>query len=432
MAVEDQPVPRPRQGGRPGRSATIDEALDALPDGGRVYVAAGCGVPTQLLDAMAERPDRWTALEILTDYLLEPLRLFRHAPQPFRLTSLQPSRAVDPMREAGALATVPSSLRHYGRLTSPGGLLSLDAVVVQVAPPGPSGRFSLGTNVGIAIELMANSPLVIAEVNPRMPYTFGAGEIDRDEIDLLVDVDHPLVELLPVPVDETSATIGALVAGEIPDRATVQFGIGAIPTAALEALVGHRDLGLHGGMIGDAVIGLHESGALTGVDKATWPGRMVTGAVIGSAPVFEFVDRNPDVVMVPSTVSHGVDWLGRLERFCAINSAVEISLDGSINAEMAGDRVLSGPGGQPDYAIGAAESPGGVSIVAFPSTAGRSRRSRIVRRLTEGATVTVARSLADVVITEHGVARLRGRSLAGRAEALRAIADPAARPDLGI
>lgn len=429
MSIDEEQVPRPQRGGRPGRTVTMTEALDAIGDNSRVYVGGSCGVPTQIVEAMAAAPDRWTSLEILSDYLLEPLAIFDHAPEPFRLRTLQPSRAVEPLRQTAALVTVPTSLRHFGHLTAPDGPLPLAAAIVQVSPPGPDGRFSLGVHVGIAIEMMANAPLVIAEVNPQMPYTFGASEIELDEIDLLVEVDHPLVELAPTPVDETARTIGELIAAEIPDRAVVQFGIGAIPTAALGALSGHRDLGLHGGMIGDAVPQLFASGALTGAAKSTWPGRMVVGAVIGSMPSFEFVDRNPDVLMVPSTISHGVGALSQLEHFCAINSAVEVALDGSINAEMAGERVLSGPGGQPDFAIGAAESPGGVSIVAFPSTAGRSRRSRIVRQLPAGATVTVARSLADLVITEHGVARLRGRSLAERAEALRAIADPAARDE---
>ncbi len=411
--MTDQPIPRPRRSGRAGRSATVKQALAAIADGSRVYVEGGCGAPTGIVEAMAAEHDRWSSLEIVSDYLLEPLRIFDHPTDPFRLLTLQPSRAVDAMRTAGALSTIPSSLRHFARLTE------------------PDGRFSLGVSVGTPVEMIANAPLVIAEVNPRMPYTFGAGELDRDEIDLFVDADHPLVELPPSPVDGTAKVIGGLVAEQISDGSVLQFGVGAIPRAVLDALAGHRDLGIHGGMIGDTVIDLFASGALSGAAKTTWPGKMTVGAVLGSKPSFDFADRNTDLLMVPASISHGPVALSQIHRFVAINSAIEVALDGSINAETAGERVLSGPGGQPDYLIGAAESLGGKSVIALPATAGRDgSRSRIVERLAAGATVTVARSLADIVVTEFGVAMLRGRTLEQRAEALRAIAHPDLRADL--
>lgn len=425
VSMMDEPIPRPRRGGRPGTAVSMDDAIAAIPDRARVFVEGGCGAPTAMLSAMSENRHRWSAMDVVCDYLLEPLPIFANPPEPFRLVSLQPSRAVDAMREVGALATVPSSLRHFARLTEPAGPLPLDVAIVQVSPPGPEGRFSLGVSVGTPVEMIANAPLVIAEVNPTMPYTFGAGELDRDEIDLLVEVEHPLVELPSSPVDATATAIGLLVAGEIADRSVLQFGVGAIPKAVLDALGEHRDLGIHGGMIGDTVIDLYASGALTGAAKTTWPGKMTVGAVLGSTRSFEFANRNPDLLMVPASISHGPLALAAIDRFVAINSAVEVALDGSINAETAGARVLSGPGGQPDYLIGAAESAGGRSIIALPATAGRDgSRSRIVKSLSEGAVVTVARSLADLVVTEFGVARLRGRSLDERADALRAIAHP--------
>lgn len=429
--MTDQPIPRPRRSGRAGRSATVKQALAAIADGSRVYVEGGCGAPTGIVEAMAAEHDRWSSLEIVSDYLLEPLRIFDHPTDPFRLLTLQPSRAVDAMRTAGALSTIPSSLRHFARLTEPDGPLPIDAAIIQVSPAGPDGRFSLGVSVGTPVEMIANAPLVIAEVNPRMPYTFGAGELDRDEIDLFVDADHPLVELPPSPVDGTAKVIGGLVAEQISDGSVLQFGVGAIPRAVLDALAGHRDLGIHGGMIGDTVIDLFASGALSGAAKTTWPGKMTVGAVLGSKPSFDFADRNTDLLMVPASISHGPVALSQIHRFVAINSAIEVALDGSINAETAGERVLSGPGGQPDYLIGAAESLGGKSVIALPATAGRDgSRSRIVERLAAGATVTVARSLADIVVTEFGVAMLRGRTLEQRAEALRAIAHPDLRADL--
>lgn len=424
--------PRPRTGGRAGAVATMTQAMDALAGCRRIFVSGGCGAPTAVAEALVDARERWDRLELVSDYLLAPLPVFDHPGEPFHLISLQPSRAVDQMRIGGALGSVSSSLRHYAKLTRADGPLAIDAAVVQVSRPGPDGRFSLGVSVGTPVEIMANAPLVIAEVNPRMPYTFGAGELDRDEIDLLVDVEHALVTLPPSTVDATTASIGRLVADEIPDRSIIQFGVGAIPKAVLDALHGHRDLGVHGGMIGDEVVALHRSGAITGATRPTWPGKMVVGAVLGTEEAFAFADRNPELLMVPSAISHGPAALGALDRFVAVNSAVEVALDGSINAEMAGDRVLSGPGGQPDYLVGAAEAEHGRSIIALPATGGRDgSRSRIVSTFAAGTSVTSLRSFADLVITEHGVARLKGRTFAERAEALRAIADPAHRASLG-
>lgn len=431
MTMTDASVPRPRRGGRPGTAVTIDQAMAAIADGSRVFSGGGCGPPTGLLEAMVEARDRWTSLEIVCDYLLAPLPVFDYPNEPFRMISLHPSPATDKMRDGGALGTIPSSLRHYARYTDPEGPLPLDVALIHVSPPGPDGKFSLGAAVGTPIEMMANAPLVIAQVNPQMPYTFGAGEVDRDEIDLLVEVDHPLTELPPSDLNDTAKQIGALVAGQIPDRSVIQFGVGAIPKAVLLELSGHKDLGVHGGMVGDTIVDLYESGAITGAYKSTWPGKMVVGAVLGSAPSFAFVDRNPEVLMVPSSISHGVMALGKVDRFVSINSAIEVALDGSINAETAGGRVLSGPGGQPDYLIGAAEAAHGRSIIAMPSTAGRDgSRSRIVSKIDAAATVTVARSLADIIVTEFGVAHLKGKTLPQRAEALRAIAHPDLRSEL--
>ena len=175
-------------------------------------------------------------------------------------------------------------------------------------------------------------------------------------------------------------------------------------------------------MVSDGLIGLHASGALTGSKHPDFPGKIVTAMVGGTRPLLDFVDRNPDIVMVPPTITHGLAAIGRLDRFTAINSAIEVALDGSINSERVGDRVISGPGGSPDYAAIAHAAEGGRFIVALPSTAARGTVSRIVPELTVPA--TVAGPLVDVVVTEHGVADITGLNGTARADALRAIADP--------
>ncbi|MEM7273598.1 MAG: acetyl-CoA hydrolase/transferase C-terminal domain-containing protein [Actinomycetota bacterium] len=401
------------------------EALSLIPDRSLVYVPSLMGPPTALLEAMAAEPDRWTDLETAADYLIEPLPTFANAGAPFRHCSVQPSRALALVAEAGVLRTVSGTSSLFTSFFRPGGPLAVDVVVVQVRGPGPDGRFSLGTNGGTVAELVRTAPLVIAEINQAVPYTRGATECDRWDFDALVEVErHPLIELPTAPQTGVTERIGQAVASIVEDGATVEYGIGAIPDAALGALSGHRELGLHSGMLGDAVIDLVERGVMNGARKSLDRGLLVASAIVGSAAVADWVDGRDDVVVVASGYSHGVPVLARQARFTAINSAIEVGLDGAVNAEVAGDRVVSGPGGQPDFAAGAALAPGGRNIVALPATAQRGTRSRIVSGIDPGARVTVAHHLADHVVTEYGIADVRGVDAVDRAARLRAVAAP--------
>ncbi|MFT7599209.1 MAG: acyl-CoA hydrolase [Acidimicrobiales bacterium] len=409
---------------RQGKSATVEQAMAAIGNGDRVYLSPICAVPTTLVQALADHRDRWSSLELVTDYLVEPLAPFDFPGEPFSLTCLQPTGAVAKMREAGVLSTISAAYSQYFSLLRPGAPQAIDVAIVQVSPPGPEGRFSLGVSAGVSLELLRTAPLVIAEVNPQMPYTFGAGEVQRNEVDLLVDVDHPLIELAVPKPNEIAQTIGANAAAQVGDGAVLQFGIGAIPESILGALTDRKNLGLHGGMVGDTVIDLVESGALTGATKNIDRGLMVVTGVLGTRRSFDWAHRNRQIHTVPSSYSHGAVALARLENFVAINSALSVAADGSVNAEMAGDRVLSGPGGQPDFALGASISPSGQSIIALPSTAAKGIQSRLVRQLPAGASVTIPRYLVDTIVTEHGVAHLRGLPLEDRPAALAAIAHP--------
>lgn len=414
---------RPQRRGRTGRSVTMAQALDAVADKSRIYIPGGSAVPTAILDAMAADRDRWTAIEFVADYMLEPVAVFDHPNEPFTLTSLQPSRALAPMVEAGAFTSAASALTTWAGLLAPTGVLALNAAIIHVSSPGPDGRFSLGVNTVTPLNAMASSDLVIAQVNPQMPYTFGAAEIGRDEIDLLVEVDHPLVEFPEITPDELTLCVGANVAQQVVDGSMLQLGLGALPDVVCAELAQHHDLGIHSGMISDGVIGLQASGALTGSKHPDFPGKIVTAMIGGTRRLLDFVDRNPDIIMVPPAVTHGAAAIGCLEKFTAINSAIEVALDGSINSERIGGRVISGPGGSPDYAAIAHATEGARFIVALPSTAARGTMSRIVSAL--AGPPTVAGQYVDVVVTEHGVANISGLESAARPEALRAVADPA-------
>ncbi len=435
---------------RAGRSVTASEAVALIPDETIVYVTGLMGTPTKLVSAMADAFSSWRKVTTTSDYLLEPLATFVGPHDvaaerwPFHHVSVQPSGAIRGLA-ADRRRIVPAHSSQFYRLYKPGGPLAVDVALVQVSEPGPDGRFSLGVSGGAALEVICRAELVIAEVNAAMPWIRGPAAFERDAFDLLVEVEHPLLTLPAGPPPSKSAdgesipaAIGRHVASEIANGSTIEYGIGTIPDAAVEALAGHDGLGLHSGLIGDAAMALIDAGVMDGSAKSVDAGLHVASAVLGSARAVEWVRGRDDVVIVASNYSHGVPALSRQRGFVAVNSAIEVSLDGSVNAEQIGDRVVSGPGGQPDFAAGAALSADGLSIVALPSTTGPSRSdldapsiSRIVRQLSGTVPVTVPRYLADRVVTEHGVARLRGVDGRVRAERLAAIAAPDHRPGLG-
>jgi acyl-CoA hydrolase len=400
---------------RAGRRSTLREAVAAIPDGARVFVAPAGGTPVGLLTEVDRQRERWRSLELVAGYLFAPLPVFEHPGEPFTFASTQPSAATRALAAAGQLRIVPARYSDYGGLFAPESPLAVDAMVCQVSPPGPDGRVSLGVSVGANVDVLATTPLVIAQVNPRMPYTFGDGELPVSAFDHLVDVDEPVLELATGRADEVTATIARHAAALVPDGSTVQFGIGALPDAVLGALGDRRDLRVHGGMVSEPCIDLVERGAVIG--------ELTAAEAIGGRRLYDWVDRNPRVRLVRSGISHGALALGAAPNFVAINSAVEVALDGSVNSEVAAGRVISGPGGSPDFSFAASAAAGGRLILALPSTAGNGA-SRIVRRIEPPAPVTLPNYLADHVVTEWGVASLRGVPLAERARLLTEVAHP--------
>ena len=426
-STDFEPYLAPSRGERTGRRVEIATALASIGDGARVYIGNACSVPLQLLDEVIAERGRWSDLEIVFGIQVAEIPLMKHAGAPFRFTTLQPNPNLRAASEAGAVTAIPARISDVPTLFTPFGVYPVDAVLVQVSAPGPEGRFSLGTSTGMAIDAVRSAPLVIAQVNQEMPYTFGAGELRRDEFDYLVEMDGPLVELKRAPPGPVEEAIAEQVVALVPDEATLQFGIGAVPEAISARLGQRRDLGMHSGMISDGVIELVESGALTDRRKSMDRGTMITGELMGTRRLFDWAHRNPLVRMAPPAYTHGLAVLSRCHRFTAINSAVEVSQYGDVNGESIAGRLISGPGGQPDFAEGALRCAEGLSIVALPSTAAAGKVSRIVPRVD---TVTVPRHQVDRVVTEYGVAALHARPLPDRAAAMRAIAHPDFRASL--
>ena len=298
-----------------------------------------------------------------------------------------------------------------------------DCVLIQTAPPDARGYLSLGVSVSLSLPAAREAPLVIAQVNPRMPRTRGNAWLHQSQIDVCVEVDEPLIEYPPPVVGDVERAIGRHVAALVPDGATVQVGVGAIPQAVLEALGDHRDLALHSLLV-DGGIALIERGVVTGARKRIRRGRMDIAEVMGTRRLFDFVHDNPAVNMETSAFTHDPAVISGLDRFVSINSALEIDLGGQVTAESLGARQVAGIGGQFDFVLGASRAAGGVSIIALPSTGRDGAVSRIVPQLAAGAAVTTPRFLADYVVTEQGAARLRGLSDRARATALAAVAHP--------
>ncbi len=331
------------------------------------------------------------------------------------------------LARAGLLDIVPC---HYSELPAlfREGRQPADVVLLQ-AVEAADGRLFLGMANDHQIDAARRARLVIAEINDRVPETPGS-ELPADiRIDLMLRSSRPPAMLAPSALGETEAAIARRVASLVPDGATIELGIGALPDAILATLTGHRDLGIHSGMLGDGVVTLAQSGALTNARKPIDRGITIGGLLFGTERLFDFAHRNPALRLMPPAYTHGHQVLRQLPDFIAINSAIEADLTGQVNGESLGGAYLGAVGGQVDFLRGALAAPRGRSIIALPATARGGSVSRIVARLGDGA-VTSLRSDMDAIVTEHGAAELRGLSLAQRVRRMIAIAAPRFREEL--
>ena len=413
--------------GRAFEQATPADAVGRLRAGMKVLLPCGSGDPSALLAEILRQADRLAPLTLMGGLRLDdyPFAAPAYAGK-IRFATWHMSPRLAEAAARGDVDFVPARYFDTVSLFAAGGPWSPDAVLVHTAPPDRGGYLSLGVSVSYALSAARRAPLVIAQVNPRMPRTLGNAFVHRSQVDVWAEVDHALLEYPPTPVGEIERRIAGHVAELIPDGATVQVGVGAIPQAVMEALGGKKDLGVHSLLV-DHMLPLVRSGVITNARKRLHPGRMDVGEIMGTAALFQWSHENPLVNMEPSDVVHDPQVVGGLGDFVSVNSALEVDLLGQVNAESVDGRQVTGIGGQFDFVLGAARAQGGRSIIALPATAAKGARSRIVGRLGSGARVTTPRYLADYVVTEHGVAALRGKSDAGRARELLHVADPAFR-----
>ena len=323
------------------------------------------------------------------------------------------------LAKAGKLDILPV---HYSQIPAllQSGRLKVDVLMLQLAPADAAGNYSLSMAHDYLMLALDAARVVIAEVNEQAPWTFGERPVREDDLDYIVRTSRPPLELHQPQPGEAELGVARQVAGLIEDGATLQFGLGALPEAILAALADRRDLGIHSGAIGDKAADLMEAGVITNARKSIDRGVTVASVMFGTRRIQQFCHRNPAVQFRSNAYTHNAEVLARIERFTALNTAIEVDLSGQINAEIAGGVYVGAVGGAVDFLRGAQRSKGGLPIIALPSTAGKS--SRIVAKLS--GPVSTPRSDAGFIVTEYGVADLRGAPLSERARLMIAIAHP--------
>lgn len=393
--------------------------------GDHVLWGQAAGEPPSLVEALVVQRRALGPLSVFLGTGLGRALRPEHADR-IRMRGLGGLGTARALASAGALEVLPLHGGQVGRLLA-SGRMRCDVVLLMLGPAGPDGTHSLGCAVDYLDAAVAAARTVVAEVSPRVPFTFGHHAIPASRLNAVLETDRAPFGAPPPRIGAAGRAIAAHVAALVEDGSTIQTGLGELPEAILDGLGSHRDLGLHSGILGDAAMRLMQRGALTNARKPIDTGRSVSTTLVGSEGLYAFAHRNAEVLLRPSGYTHADAVLARLPRFVALNSAVEVDLTGQVNAEQAGGAVVGGIGGQADFARAASRSPGGCSVIALPATAS-SGASRIVSRLS--GPVTTPRADVDVVVTEHGAADLRGCTLSERRRRLAAIAPAEAREGL--
>lgn len=332
-----------------------------------------------------------------------------------------------PLSRHGLLDVLPVQYSRLERLLIRGAI-PCDVAFVQLSPPDAQGRMSPGVLNDYIRAAMDRARVVVAEINTQVPWTPCDDPLTAADIDIAIETDRPLVAIAPPAIGDVERAIARHAGAFVSDRAVIQSGLGAIPEAVLEGLKDRRDLGVHAGMISDAIADLMACGAVTNAYKEHEAGVTIAGTLVGSERLFRFVDRNPAIRLVRPSITHDVCRIAKLSRYVSINSALEVDLTGQVNSEAIGDDYVGTIGGQIDFVRGATMSPGGRSIIALASTTPDGGASRIVAPLS--GPVSTLRSDVDVIVTEWGAAELAAKTLRQRVAAMIAIAHPKFREDL--
>jgi len=411
---------------------TAEQAAATIQSGQRVFLTGNCSVPKKVLAALVARAPQLRNVEIAqvltigaADYVAPEME--GH----LRVNTLFISDNVRQAVNEGRADFTPCFLSEIPDMFR-NGHLPLDVALIQVTPPDEHGFCSFGVEVGVTKTAAQSARTVIAEVNANMPRTLGDAFIHFSKLDHIVPVDYPLPEIHMADSTERARRIAQNIADLIPDGATLQTGIGAIPDAVLRLLTNRKHLGVHTELFSDGVIDLVEQGVIDGEMKTLHPGKIIAGFMLGTQRLYTFVNDNPIFELHPSEYVNDPFIIAQNERMVAINSAIEVDLTGQVCSDSIGTRLYSGVGGQVDFIYGASRSKGGIPIIALPASATikGAAVSKIVPTLKLGAGVVTTRNHVHYVVTEYGSANLYGKNIRQRARALIDIAAPEFRAEL--
>ena len=405
-------------------------AADKIKSGNRVVTAHACSEPIDVIEAMIANKENYRDVEIVHMVSLGKGEYAKPGMEPhFHHNALFVGGSTRDAIAEGRADYTPCFFYKVPELFKLG-KLPVDVAIIQVSTPDDHGFCSYGLSNDYTKPATESAKLVIAEVNTLMPRVMGDNFIHVSDIDYIVETSNPIIELKAAKIGDVEKTIGENCATLIEDGSTLQLGIGAIPDAVLLFLKDKKDLGIHSEMISDGVVELVEAGVITNKMKTLQPDKIVVTFLMGSKRLFDFADNNPMISM------HSVDYVNdpvvimQNYKMVCINSCIQVDLMGQVVSESIGLKQFSGVGGQVDFTRGAAMAKGGKSIIAMPSTASRGTKSRIVPLLDEGAAVTTSRNDIHYVVTEYGIAELKGKTLSERGRALIGIAHPNFREDL--
>jgi acyl-CoA hydrolase len=412
------------------KRCTAAEALEQLRDGDTIIVPTGVGEPPALLTALSEQRRHWSGIRVAQILAMRKFGYFdQETAAHVRHAALFFGGASRAAGQGGWCDFIPNYFSEIPALIERGYMPS-DVVFAMASPMSEQGYFSLSLGTDYTMAAVAKARAVILEVNPNVPFAHGQCHIHISQVTAVVESSDPILEVGLPKIGAVQEAIGKYVADMIDDGATLQIGYGGIPDAVVMQLSSKHDLGVHTEMIGDGILTLVEAGAITNRKKTFMPGKMVATFALGSNKLYQFMHQNPMLEMHPVNFTNDPYLAGQNDNLMSINASLQVDLLGQCGSESIAHLPYSGTGGQVDFVRAANRSRGGKSFIVLPSTAKDNTISRIVPTLTPGTHATTSKNDVNYVVTEYGVAQLRGKSAKQRAQELIAIAHPDFRAEL--